>query len=251
MIRGIIFDLGNTLMHFDGEWEVVTQCGVEGLRRHLREQGIDLAASFGADFVETRRAGRERSVRTDVEYTATQALCDTLARYGFPNVPDETIASALAVFFTPELERWVPYPDAHATLEELCRRGFHLGLISNATDDAFIQYLVRREGWSELLKPSISSAALPWRKPDPRIFEHVLDEWKFPAADVVMVGDWPGADILGAHRAGMRAILLDDRWPEPPHLFTDIPDQPLLEADAIVRDLSDIIPVLDRFNSKA
>ncbi len=59
-----------------------------------------------------------------------------------------------------------------------------------------------------------------------------------------MVGDWPGTDVLGAHRAGMKAILIEERWPEPPHLPTDIPDMELLSPDAVTHDLESVASVL-------
>ena len=248
MIRGVIFDLGSTLMYFDGNWEDVIARGSAALAHNLREKGIRVNDRFGAEFIETRRVGRERSARTDVEYTATQALRETLAHQGYPNVSDEIIAQALEVFFAPEEAHCALYTDARATLEQLRVRGLRVGLISNATDDGFVQRNVQRLGLSELLTPTISSAAVPWRKPDPRIFKYVLTEWNLDAEQVVMVGDWPETDVLGAHRAGMRAILLDRNLPQPPHLDKEIPDAHLLEADATVCDLAAVLSAIENLN---
>ncbi len=251
MIRGVIFDLGSTLLYFGGDWDDVTRRGLEALTRELCARGFNLTGSFAQDFVQTRRAGRERSVRTDVEYTATQALCDTLAQQGYSQVPDEIIERGLEFFFAPEEEHWVAYADAVETLKQLRTMGLRVGAISNATDGAFIEYITRNTGVQPFLDPIISSSEMPWRKPDPRIFQHVLDAWQLPAAQVVMVGDGPAADVLGAHRAGMPAILLEERWIESPHLPAEIPDPELLEPELVLRDLRAIIPALERLNNKS
>ncbi len=246
MIRAVIFDLGNTLMYFNGDWDEVRERGLKALTRYLHANGIHVNSDFGTAFVKTRQEGRERSAQTDVEYTATLALRDTLAGFGYTDVQAGIIARGLELFFAPEEEHWVPYTDARETVEQLRARGLHVGLISNATDDGFIQRLTQRAGLHELMNPVLSSAAMPWRKPDARIFNYVLDEWRLDATAVVMVGDWPSTDILGAHRAGLRAVLIEERWPEPPHLDQEIADMELLEADAVVRELGELIPALEQ-----
>ena len=240
MIRAVIFDLGNTLMYFDGDWDEVTSKGVAALKRSLAANGIRADGDFGADFVDARLIGRDLSARTDVEYTATQALRDTLTRHGYSGVEDQIVARALECFFEPEEMDWVSYPDARQTLEQLRARGLNVGLISNATDDGFVQRITLNSGLHAYMDPVISSAALPWRKPDPRIFRYVLDGWNLQPEEVIMVGDWPSADILGAHRAQMLAVLIEGRWPEPPRLDNDIPDKHLLDADLVIRQLTEL-----------
>jgi HAD superfamily hydrolase (TIGR01450 family) len=45
-------------------------------------------------------------------------------------------------------------------------------------------------------------------KPSPAMFEAILEASGVPAADAVVVGDNPDADVVGAHRAGCSAILV-------------------------------------------
>ncbi len=248
MLDAVIFDLGNTLMYFAGDWPTVTEQGLDAMVRYLRQNGIDVGADFGHAFATRRREGRELSIRTDVEYTATQALRDTLAALGYKEIPEPLLCRALELFFEPEEEYWVPYPDARATLAALRARDLKVGLISNATDDDMIRRIVRRAGLYSLIDPVITSAGVPWRKPDPQIFRYVLDGWQVEPRRAVMVGDWPSMDVLGAHRAGMRAILLENRWEQPPTVHVDIPDPELLQPDAVVLELSEILPVIERLD---
>ena len=47
-------------------------------------------------------------------------------------------------------------------------------------------------------------------KPFPPMFDEALASAGFPRDRTVMVGDTPEVDILGAHRAGVSAILMGD-----------------------------------------
>ena len=49
-------------------------------------------------------------------------------------------------------------------------------------------------------------------KPDTAIFKYALNAVGVSAEEAVHVGDSFEADIIGAHTAGIRAILLDPRW---------------------------------------
>ena len=57
------------------------------------------------------------------------SLRETLAARGLPAAPDREAD------FANSLTRWPPFPDTNPALEELKRRGFRLGIISNIDDD--------------------------------------------------------------------------------------------------------------------
>jgi putative hydrolase of the HAD superfamily len=108
--------------------------------------------------------------------------------------------------------------DAVSTLTELTQRGFRLGLISNAGDNEDVQTLIDQHGLRSYFEVILVSAEVGIRKPHPRIFQLALDWFGCPAKAAIMVGDTLGADILGAHNAGMpgvwvtrRADTLDNR----------------------------------------
>ena len=114
----------------------------------------------------------------------------------------------MRVYFGPEEDAWKAYPDAKATLKHLFHQGYRLGLLSNATDDPFIQRLVNRLELRPWLSPTFSSAGLDLRKPLREPFDLILSRWNMSPESVIMVGDTLNADILGAHNAGMQGILL-------------------------------------------
>jgi putative hydrolase of the HAD superfamily len=91
-------------------------------------------------------------------------------------------------------------------LDDLRARGYRLGLISNASDDANVRRLLRLAGLEGAFDPQFTSAGEGVRKPDRSLFQRVLTAWELPPEAVVMVGDTLGEDILGAQRTGLRSI---------------------------------------------
>ena len=97
------------------------------------------------------------------------------------------------------------------TLEELRRRGYRLGVISNA-DGRAEQALeaVDLRGHFELV---VDSGLVGIDKPDPRIFHHALEQMGgIDPHEAVYVGDIYEIDVQGARAAGMRPILIDPLW---------------------------------------
>jgi HAD superfamily hydrolase (TIGR01509 family) len=207
-VSGVIFDLGNTLMYLDNEWETVRHRGASDLVDFLKEKGFSIKPSrFAEEYLDLRQSLYARAVEEQVEYTAQYSLRTLLAQWGFEDVSQELVEEAVRSFFAFEVSQWTPYPQALATLRELSKRGHRLAIISNATDDPLIQGLVDRFGFRQWLDASFTSAGVGLRKPDPRIFRRVLDRWGFPPSQVVMIGDTLRFDVLGAHNSGCKAIL--------------------------------------------
>jgi putative hydrolase of the HAD superfamily len=226
-ICGIIFDLGSTLMYFDGDWEDVVGRGAANMAAFFTRKRVKLdEAALAEAFVTERRAGREVAYRTDREVTCAESLRAALKKVGALPEAIALVPEAVRVYFEPEEAAWKAYPDAKATLKRLFQQGYRLGLLSNATDDAFIQRLVNRLELRPWLSPTFSSAGLGIRKPLREPFELILSRWNLPPASVVMVGDTLNADILGAHNMGMRGILItaDEAPSNNDHQGTIIPD---------------------------
>ncbi len=252
MIRGIVFDLGNTLMCFDGDWETVIARGTATMCEYFITRGYPLPVSFAENFQALRETGRQRATETNIEYTAEFALNDALAQHNICWIPDGVLPYAVQKFFDLEESLWRAYPDARATLENLRARGLKLALLSNATDHALIERLARNGDMAEFFDPLLSSAKISYRKPDPRAFQPILNAWQIPAHEIVMIGDSPSFDILGAHRAGLRGVLIQGRGAGDASHFkphTQFEDELLLKPDAIVSQLAELPAVIDAMNS--
>jgi 2-haloalkanoic acid dehalogenase type II len=248
MIRGVIFDLGSTLMYFQDKWEEFDQAATESLAEFLNEHGIAVGQDFSALFHEQRKIGWKLAEETEIEHTVEQALRNTLTQMGSFSL-DGLLPRAVEVYWARGEQQWRAYPDAIATLQALRARGLRIGLISNADDDGLVQRAVKRLGFAPYLSPVVSSAMEPyWRKPDARIFYRVSDAWHLPPREIAMVGDAVRYDVVGAHRAGMRSILID-RGDNAP--WQNIPDalvgDPTAQADATVRSLTEISAVVEKW----
>ncbi len=207
-IKGLIFDLGNTLMYLDGEWQAVLAQGGRDLGEFLADRGFSVdPAQFGTDYLSLRRSLWARSRDEQVEYSADYALVTLLAQLGYEDVSEDLVERAMNTFFSFEESHWQAYPDSEAILCELSERGYRLALISNATYDPLIQRLVDKGGLRRWLDVVLSSAGVGIRKPRAEIFQKVLDQWGFSPLEAVMIGDMLQFDILGAHNIGMKGIL--------------------------------------------
>jgi HAD superfamily hydrolase (TIGR01662 family) len=248
MIRGVIFDLGWTLMTYNGDWKQVSEMAYKNTADFLNANGFRVGEDFPAQFHAARERGWKMADETGVEQTVEDALREILGDLGYVAL-DGIAPRAVEIFFAEHEKRWVPYDDALATLQELARRGLKIGLISNADDIGLVHRQVKRFGFATYLWPVWSSAEAPrWRKPDPRIFHRVSEAWQIAPRNIVMVGDAPAYDVLGGHRAGMRAILIDRNeggwWQKIPDALANDPD---IHADAVVKSLAEIPSVIERW----
>lgn len=159
------------------------------------------------DALIAERQARWAARRGFEEVTADAALRAVLERYDLPAGPAD-VDEAERAFFIPELDEIRPLPGAAATLARLNRRGLRTALVSNASSHYFVVECCRRLLLAEFLDPIVSSAAVGWAKPDPRVFRAALRPWNLSPKAVVMVGDSLAADIAGAAALGMRSILL-------------------------------------------
>lgn len=244
-IDTVLFDLGSTLIYFDGDWSQVIQEGNLKLLNFLRTAGYQLDEShfIGRFRSELQAYFIERETEF-IEYTSAYILRRVLNEFGYPTVSDQVIREALASMYAVTQAYWKTEPDAHSTLNTLREKGYRLGLISNASDDADVQSLIDRARLRPYFETIISSAAAGIRKPNPKIFFIALGHLGSSPERSVMVGDTLGADILGAQNSGMRGIWITLRADTPAnraHADT-------IHPDAQIANLSELPPLLAVLN---
>jgi len=103
-------------------------------------------------------------------------------------------------------------PRVPEALARLKRLGLRLAAVSNS--DGTAEQMLEETGLRSFLDAVVDSAIVGFEKPDPRIFEHTLRLVGAAAASTLHVGDLYDADVVGARRAGLHALLLDpfDDW---------------------------------------
>lgn len=103
-------------------------------------------------------------------------------------------------------------PYAAELLHDLAHNGYHLGVISNIsfTSDALAERLA--EIFPDVdFDLVLSSADYGLRKPNPLIFEYALHRLKINPDQALFVGDTHEADIIGAQRAEMPYVFLNQQ----------------------------------------
>lgn len=243
MVRGVIFDLGSTLIRFEGSWDEVLDQARQALIKALHEQGFLVEPqAFSAEFQRQMQAhSRERETEF-VEVTTTHILRLTLAGFGYTDPPETPIRSALRRMYAVSQAHWHPMPDVYEVLDRLQRDGYRLGLISNAGDEEDVQRLIDQARLRPYFDPILVSASIGLRKPNPAVFWRVLHAWRLAPEEVVMVGDTLASDILGAQNAGLHQIWLTaqaDSRSNHAHAETITPE-------ATARSLAELPPLIRR-----
>jgi len=208
----VIFDLGNTLVYFDGHISQVLPQADSELSRALKDCGFEIDPEvFEQEFRQQMTAYYHQREHDLIEHSTAAVLTNILANYGYFDVPESDLRDLLARLYAVTQEYWIPENDLLPTIRTLKQRGYLLGVVSNAGDDADVQTLVDKAKIRQYLDFVVSSAAFGFRKPDPRIFQFALDCWGLPPEQVAMVGDTLEADILGAKQAGIFGVWITRR----------------------------------------
>lgn len=210
----ILFDLGSTLIYSKDAWSQIYEQADRALVQVLQQAGIPLEVrTFTSEyetFLDSYYAGRGAS---SIEKTTFSVLNELLQKKGYQGIPASVLRSALDAMYSITQQNWYLEGDAIPTLKTLREQGYHLGMISNTSDDRNVQQLVDRLGLRPYFGMIITSAGCGIRKPDGKIFQLALDFFAIPPDQAAMVGDSLEADILGANQAGIYSILITRRTP--------------------------------------
>lgn len=207
VIRGVIFDLGSTLIRFNGDWLEILKESAQNLTEYLEREEFDLGGKSFSDALTREIMESYQARETDwIERTTASLLTKIMARYGYVDIPGDVIKNALVHFYSEGEDRWEPMEGVYDVLDGLVERGLHLGLISNAGNEDNVNRLIDNAHLRSYFDPILISAEEGIRKPNPRLFEIVLEAWDIPSHQAVMVGDNLGADILGAQNADIHNI---------------------------------------------
>jgi putative hydrolase of the HAD superfamily len=228
-LAAVVFDWGGTLtpMH----WVDVPDLW-RASAEHLAPDRVDeVAAALAAaeadwwvEAVAGRRSGTTADLLTEVA-TATGL-----------DVPAAVHELALEAHHGVWAPRTVAHSNAADVLRAVRDRGLKTGLLSNTHwfrdwHEGFLQ----RDGLLDLLDVRVYTSDLAHLKPSPEAFAAVLDQLEVPASAAVFIGDRQYDDIFGASRVGMRTV-----W-----IANDSTPAYQVEPDAVIRELADVIGVLD------
>ncbi len=221
--KAVLFDAGNTLVWLDHPYMVQV----------LREHGVETSVGEIMDAEYRFKLLMDASAREKGEERARGRMyfAEIFRLLGVPEAVFPSVGERLFArhehkhLWSSVRERTVE------TLDELRRRGYRLGVISNA--DGKVEALLETVGLRPHFELVIDSGVVGIDKPDPRIFRMAAERMGVQPHEAVYVGDIYEIDVQGARAAGMRAILIDPRgrWG---HLDCD--------RIAALHDLLDVLP---------
>jgi len=208
----LFFDLGGTLIYFDGEWSEVTNQANSALVKHLNDAGLELDFDAFVDDFKIRLDKYFKRRDTEfIEHTTASILRETLEEWGKSQVSQELVDSALQAMYKISQSHWKVEEDAHQTLRLLQEQDYRMAILSNAANDEDVQTLVDNAQLRPYFELVLSSAAVGIRKPDPHIFNRGLALMAAQKSRSVMVGDTLEADVFGAQQAGLYGIWITRR----------------------------------------
>ena len=243
--KAVLFDLGYTLIYFDCETTGIYDRMDAAMVDRLQASGVKIERGPFLEQFNGRMQAYETERDTEfIEHTTTFIMLSVLQESGLPQPPQNVVNSALKARYSVSQACWKLEENVYPVLENLREDGYRLGVISNASDEDDVQTLVDNAGLRPYFDVIVSSAGQGIRKPNPRIFLNGLAQLRVEPGRAVMVGDTLGADILGAHNAGLYGVWITRRANKAAnrdHLDT-------IQPDAVIASISELPGVLDRIS---
>jgi putative hydrolase of the HAD superfamily len=190
MAEGVLFDWGETLVHFEWSDELLAAGHRAGLAALGREdEAAEFTRRFRDQLLPALSPGDDYSSLLRRELRLDEA--------------------GLERFLDAEYVAWTPahalLASAHALLETLRERGVRTGIVANAWPEP--GRLVRRRiadlGVAERVDAIVLSDEVGARKPAPAIFERALSELGLEPESTLFVGDRLVDDVQGPAMLGM------------------------------------------------
>jgi putative hydrolase of the HAD superfamily len=232
-LRAVFLDIGDTVMRPNPSWEHIYAIA-------FQEHGVDvdiqrlhdaLRAAYhhgGWGFEGGFEPSEETSFRRTVEIDQA-----AIAELGLGTMPESFFRRLSELFML--VSNWHVFPDVMPALDALRDRGLKVGAVSN-----WVWQLPELLHSLELVSQFdfiAASARVGFEKPHPRIFRYALEQAGVKPAEAIHVGDHLDADVAGARKVGIGAVLIDRR-----ERFgaADVPP-----GVPLIRSLSELVPIVD------
>jgi len=192
MIKGVIFDIDNTLTDFMKMKRSAVDAAVEGMMdAGLPGKKEDLIKEF---FDHYWKEGIE-----------DQKIFDKILKAKLGAIDYKILASGILAYRRSKNGTMTLYPRVNQTLMELMKMGIKLTVLSDAPKMEVWLRIVSL-GLHHYFDEIITSEDFGVKKPDPKPFRRAIEVLGTRPEETIMVGDWPDRDVKGAKAAGIRAI---------------------------------------------
>ena len=225
-IKGVIFDLDNTLLDFMKMKEVAVKSAIKG----MIEAGLSITEEESyKDIV---------SIYEDFGWE-NQKVFDVFLNKSIGYVDNKFLAAGIVAYRRAREANLLAYPNVNRTLISLTKLGIKLAVVSDAPS---------REAWMRIYYLNLHhffDAVITFddsgeRKPSSKPFEMALNKLQLNAEDSLMIGDWPERDVVGAKQIGMRTAFA---------VYGDTFGTKNSGADWDIQDVSEIITIIKKINN--
>ncbi|MBU0692203.1 HAD-IA family hydrolase [bacterium] len=226
MIRGILFDLDNTLLDF----------------MRLKQSAVDAAVSSMIDSglpMEHGLAQKKIYELYDKVGIENQEIFNLFLEKNFQTIEYKWLASAVVAYRRARDGAMVTYPHVRHTLTELLRRHLRLAVISDAPRLGAWLRLCHLE-LQHMFDPVITFEDTGHHKPSSLPFAKALDIMGMGPDEVLMVGDWPERDMVGAKGLGIKTVFAR---------YGDTKNTVASGADYEIDDISELLQILDHLET--
>ena len=225
MIKAVIFDLDNTLMDFMKMKSMSIDAAIHGM----------IEAGMSIDFKSSKKTIYDIYEKKGYEY---QEVFDDFILKECGRLEHRYQAAAIVSYKKIKEVTTVLYPNVNSTLIRLIKMGLKLGVVTDAPN---------REAWIRLYSLKMhhlfdAVVALDdtgVRKPSPEPFRKISNLLDIVPKNILMVGDWPERDIIGAKKLNMKTAFAK---------YGDMFGTEDSGADYDLSDISEIINIIDKEN---
>ena len=192
-IKGVIFDLDNTLLDFMKMKEFAVKAAIKG----MIEAGLMVNEddSYNEIVAIYEKLGWEN-----------QKVFDVFIEKQIGHVEHKYLAAGIVAYRRAREANLMAYPNVNKTLMALAKSGIKLGVVSDAPS---------REAWMRIYYLNlyhffdvvITFDDAGERKPSEKPFKMSLDVLRLDPEETIMVGDWPERDVVGAQKIGMKTAF--------------------------------------------
>ncbi len=225
-IKGVIFDLDNTLLDFMKMKEVAVKSAIRGM----------IEAGLNIDEIESYKD--IVSIYEEFGWE-NQKVFDVFLNKSIGYVDNKFLAAGIVAYRRSREANLLAYPNVNRTLVSLTKLGMKLAVVSDAPS---------REAWMRIYYLNLYhffDAVITFddsgeRKPSSKPFEMALNKLKIEAKNSLMIGDWPERDVVGAKQIGMRTAFA---------VYGDTFGTKNSGADWDIKDVSEIITIIEKINN--
>jgi len=226
LIKAVVFDLDNTLLDFMSMKSFAVKAAIKG----MVEAGLSL----------DREAAYNKiiSIYDDKGYEY-QKVFDDFIFNEFNEKNYKALASGISAYRKAREASLAVYPNVNSTLIKLIKMGLLLGVVSDAPS---------REAWMRICQLNlhhlfdsvVTFNDTGFSKPAPEPFEKICDNLKVKPNEVIMIGDWPERDVVGAKKVGMITVFAK---------YGDTFNTINSNADYDITDIAELINIIKKENN--